>query len=128
MASTGLKTGRMECVPAGIDQALRLLKTDYIDIVHLHSCPIGTLQWGDPLRALEDGVRDQKIRVAAYSGENEALEWAIDSGRFGSVEHSLNVCDQRVIETLSGPITAKKLGVIAKRPVANSPWRFAECP
>jgi len=66
----GFENWTYECVRAGIDEALRLLRTDYIDIVHLHSCPIGTLQWGEPLRALEESVHDGKIRVAAYSGEN----------------------------------------------------------
>jgi aryl-alcohol dehydrogenase-like predicted oxidoreductase len=124
----GYENWTYECVRAGIDQALRLLQTDYIDIVHLHSCPLGTLQWGEPLRALEDGVRAHKVRVAAYSGENEALEWSVESGRFGSVEHSINICDQRAIDNILGAAKAKGLGVIAKRPVANAPWRFTECP
>jgi aryl-alcohol dehydrogenase-like predicted oxidoreductase len=124
----GYENWTYECVRAGIDEALRLLRTEYIDIVHLHSCPLSTLQWGEPLRALEDGVRAQKVRVAAYSGENEALEWSVESGRFGSVEHSINICDQRAIDNVLGAAKAKGLGVIAKRPVANAPWRFAECP
>jgi aryl-alcohol dehydrogenase-like predicted oxidoreductase len=125
---SGYKDWTYECVRAGIDEALRLLRTDYIDIVHLHSCPLGTLQWGEPSRALVEAVRVGKVRVAAYSGENEALEWAVDSGLFGSVEHSTSICDQRVIDNLLPRARTKSLGVIAKRPVANSPWRFDECP
>ena len=52
----------------------------------------------------------------------------MDSGRFGSVEHSLNICDQRVIDDALVRSAARGLGVIAKRPVANAPWRYAECP
>lgn len=117
-----------DCVRAGIDEALRLLRTDHIDIVHLHSCPLGTLEWGEPLRALEEAVSAGKVLVAGYSGENEALEWSIESGRFGCVEHSLNICDQRVIDSIVNRETTKGMGVIAKRPIANAPWRFAECP
>jgi aryl-alcohol dehydrogenase-like predicted oxidoreductase len=124
----GYKDWTFDCVRAGIDEALRVLRTDHIDIVHLHSCPIGTLEWDEPLRALEEAVRDGKVRVAAYSGENDALGWAVDSGRFGSAEHSLNICDQRVLENVLPRAQAKGLGIIAKRPVANAPWRFAECP
>ncbi len=124
----GYEDWTYDCVRAGIDEALRLLQTDYIDIVHLHSCPLGTLQWDEPLRALEEGVHDHKVLVAAYSGENEALEWAVESGRFGSVEHSINICDQRAIDNILEAAKAKGLGVIAKRPVANAPWRFTECP
>jgi aryl-alcohol dehydrogenase-like predicted oxidoreductase len=117
-----------ECIQAGIDEALQLLRTETIDIVHLHSCPIDTLERGEVLRALEEAVKAGKVRVAAYSGENEALDWAVDSGRFGSVEHSLNICDQRVIEGALVRMRAKNMGVIAKRPVANAPWRFNEFP
>jgi aryl-alcohol dehydrogenase-like predicted oxidoreductase len=124
----GYKDWTFDCVRAGIDEALRLLRTDHVDIVHLHSCPIGTLEWGEPLRALEQAVRDGKVRVAAYSGENDALGWAVDSGRFGCAEHSLNICDQRVLENVLPRAQAKGLGIIAKRPVANAPWRFTECP
>jgi aryl-alcohol dehydrogenase-like predicted oxidoreductase len=117
-----------ECVRAGIDLALRLLRTDYIDIVHLHSCPVRTLQEGGPLRALEEAVQQGKVRVAAYSGENEALDWAVESGRFGSAQHSVSISDQRAIDRILPQSRAKRLGVIAKRPVANAPWRFADCP
>jgi aryl-alcohol dehydrogenase-like predicted oxidoreductase len=89
---------------------------------------VSTLQSGEILRSLEEAVQAGKVRVAAYSGENEALDWAVDSGRFGSVEHSINICDQRVIDGALTRAEAKGLGVIAKRPVANAPWRFAECP
>ena len=117
-----------DCVRAGIDEALRLLRTDHIDIVNLHSCPVTTLQWGEPLRALEEAVRSGKVLVAGYSGENEALEWSIACGRFGCAEHSLSICDQRVIDSVVNRENAKGMGVIAKRPIANAPWRFAECP
>ena len=117
-----------DCVKAGIDQALRLLQTDYLDIVHLHSCPRSTLEWGEPLRALEAAVAAGKVRAAGYSGENEPLEWAVSSGRFGAVEHSVSICDQRVIDDSLPREREKEMGVIAKRPLANVPWTFAECP
>lgn len=116
------------CVQAGVDTALRQLNTDYLDIVHLHSCPLATLQQGDVIRALEEAVQMGKVRVMAYSGENDALQWAVASGKFGSVEHSLNICDQRVIQETLPVTTAKGMGVIAKRPVANAPWRFGQRP
>ncbi len=117
-----------ECVRTGIDEALRIMRTDFIDIVHLHSCPIDTLKNGEPLRALQEAVHDGKVRVPGYSGEKEALEWAVESGHFGSVEHSINICDQRSLETSLRREADKGLGIIAKRPIANAPWRFEECP
>jgi aryl-alcohol dehydrogenase-like predicted oxidoreductase len=117
-----------ECVKGGIERALRLLRTDYIDVVHLHSCPVQTLQQGGPVNALTEAVEHGSVRVAAYSGENEALLWAVESGRFGSVQHSISISDQRAIDQVLPKSRERGLGVIAKRPLANAPWRFAECP
>jgi aryl-alcohol dehydrogenase-like predicted oxidoreductase len=117
-----------DCVCAGIDEALQRLRTDIIDIVFLHSCPRTILEEGGPLRALEEAKRSGKIRVIGYSGENEELNWALSSGRFGCVEHSLNICDQRVLNTIVPHSMADGMGVIAKRPLANAPWRYSKCP
>ena len=40
-----------DIIIAGVDNALRLMKTDYIDIVHLHSCDLNTLQRGEAIEA-----------------------------------------------------------------------------
>jgi aryl-alcohol dehydrogenase-like predicted oxidoreductase len=115
-------------IAAGVDDALRTLRTDWLDIVHLHSCPLETLRQDDVVRALEDARQAGKIRAAAYSGENEALAYALETGRFQSFQTSINLADQRGLDTLVPRAAAAGLGVIAKRPVANAPWRFDERP
>lgn len=123
----GVPDWTAECIRLGIERALGLLATDRIDIVHLHSCPVETLERGDVIGALHEARRVGKIRCAAYSGDNEALVWAAASGHFDSLQMSWNLCDQRaapVIERAS----AAGLGVIAKRPLANAPWRYDERP
>ena len=117
-----------DCIIAGVNEALRIMRTDYIDIVHLHSCPLGTLEYGEVIKALNKTVEDGKVRVAAYSGENEALKFAVESGMFGSIQTSINITDQRNIETILPSAKKKEMGVIAKRPLANLPWRFNETP
>lgn len=114
------------CITAGIEQALRVLRTDRIDIAHLHSCPHATLARGDVVAALERAKRDGKIRAMAYSGENDDLAFALSMHRFDGFMASLNLCDQRVIDTTLPRLDGK--GFIAKRPSANHPWRFAKAP
>lgn len=114
------------CITAGIEAALRRLKTDRIDIVHLHSCPWETLARGEVIAALETAKAAGKLRAIAYSGENEDLAWALESGRFDGFMASLNLCDQRVIETVLPRLAGR--GFIAKRAMANHPWRFTEQP
>lgn len=116
------------CVQAGVDAALARLRTDAIDIVHLHSCPLETLRRGDVVEALDSARRAGKLRVAAYSGDGDALAWAVASGRFQAMQCSVSVCDQAALHGALPDATARGLGVIAKRPVANAPWRFAARP
>jgi aryl-alcohol dehydrogenase-like predicted oxidoreductase len=116
------------CITAGVDAALQRLRTGHIDIVHLHSCDLPVLQAGEVIDALQRAQQAGKLGTVAYSGENEALAWAVDSGHFGGVECSVNLFDQN---SLAGPLARARergLGAIAKRPLGNAPWRFAQRP
>ena len=110
-------------VEAGIDLALGKLQTDVIDIVHLHSCPSDVLRRGEVVEALVRAREAGKIRVAAYSGDGDALDLAVDSGHFGGIQTSVNVCDLASEEkgTVARAV-ARGMGVLAKRPLANAPW------
>jgi aryl-alcohol dehydrogenase-like predicted oxidoreductase len=115
-------------VAAGVNAALKRLRTGWIDVMHLHSCPREVLERGDVIEALEDAVRAGKVRVAAYSGENEHLAYAISTGRFGAIQTSVNICDQRALITHIPEAERRGMGVIGKRPLANAPWRYAQRP
>ncbi|MGE3724872.1 MAG: aldo/keto reductase [Candidatus Sericytochromatia bacterium] len=115
-------------ITAGVDYALKLMQTDWLDIVHLHSCPLETLQAGAVVEALQKAVQAGKVRVMAYSGENEPLAWAIQSGYFGSIMTSINLCDQQSLHQLVPQAQERGLGIIAKRPLANAFWRFNSQP
>ncbi len=115
------------CMTAGIETALQLLQTDVIDIVHLHSCPLPTLQQDEILDALCRAREAGKIKSAAYSGDNEPFDWALQSGRFNSLQTSINVCDQRAIPA-AAYAEGKGIGIIAKRPLANTPWGYPSFP
>jgi len=116
-----------EAVSRGIDEALVRLDTTWLDIVHLHSCPAQVLTETDVAAALEAAVEAGKVRVAAYSGDNRDLDTALGLGVFGAIQTSLNLCDQRAVAAID---RARRTGVavIAKRPVANAPWRFERRP
>jgi aryl-alcohol dehydrogenase-like predicted oxidoreductase len=117
-----------EAVTGGIEQALKLMKTETIDIVHLHSCSLDILKKGDVIRGLEKQKKEGKVRFIAYSGENEALKYAVSTGRFDSIQASVNICDQQIIDDTLPEAVRQGLGVIAKRPIANAPWRYSSPP
>lgn len=112
-----------ESIVAGVDLALGRLRTDRLDIVHLHSCPLEVLRREDVLEGVRRMSASGKVRVAAYSGEEPALGFAIGCGLFGSVQVSVNACDQRALRRALPEAAQQGLGVIAKRTLANAPWR-----
>jgi aryl-alcohol dehydrogenase-like predicted oxidoreductase len=114
------------CITAGVEQALRVLRTDRIDIGHLHSCPRAVLEQGEVVDALANAKAQGKLRAIAYSGENDDLRYALRSHRFDGLMASLNPFEQRVADEVLPDLGGA--GFIAKRPVANAPWRFAERP
>ncbi len=124
----GFQDWTYDCIVAGVEAACERMRTDVLDIVHLHSCPLHVLEHGNVVRALEDCQKSGKLRVTAYSGDNAELRWAIESGRFGSVQASVSVCDQFNLAQHVPVAIERSVGVIAKRPLAGAIWRFAERP
>ncbi len=117
-----------DCIVAGVHRSLQLMRTDVLDIVHLHSCPKEMLERGEVVSAILKMKEEGKIRIAAYSGENDALEFALASNQFGGLMSSINVFDQQSIDAVVSPAAKKGLGYIAKRPIGNAPWIHIEHP
>ncbi len=117
-----------EAVRLGIDDALRRMRIERIDVFHLHSCSAEVLARGDVVDALLAARTAGKIRVAAYSGENEALAQAIASGAFGSIQCSVNVFDQRGSDSAVTDAASRGIAVVGKRPLGNCAWRHEERP
>jgi aryl-alcohol dehydrogenase-like predicted oxidoreductase len=114
------------CITGGVEQALRVLRTECIDIAHLHSCPRAVLEGGEVIDALEKAKAAGKLRAIAYSGENDDLAYALACGRFDGLMASLNPFELRVADAVLPKLGGT--GFIAKRPVANAPWRFETQP
>jgi aryl-alcohol dehydrogenase-like predicted oxidoreductase len=112
-----------ELITQTIDRSLKLLKTDRLDAMLLHSCDLATLRAGDALGALVKARRDGKIRHAGYSGDNEAAAFAATLPDITVIETSISLADQINIDLVL-PIAVKNdLAVIAKRPIANAAWK-----
>jgi len=120
----GAKDWTFQAVAGGIDQALLTMQTDFIDIVHLHSCSKEILAQDDVIEALERAKHAGKVRLIAYSGDRDDLDYAVKTGRFDSFQTSVNLYDQRVLADSVPEIHRQQKGIIAKRPIANAPWRF----
>ena len=110
-------------VSESIDRSLRLLKTDHVDLVQLHSCEINVLERGDVIRALQKAQDAGKTRFFGYSGDNDAAHWAVDSGLFATLQTSYNLVEQRARTSgLLEKATSQGMGTIIKRPIAGGVW------
>ncbi len=119
---------RPESLLASIERSLQRLKTDCVDLVQLHSCSENELRRGDVIAALQQARAKGHTRYIGYSGDGSAARFAIECGAFDTLQTSLNIADQEAIELTLPLARERQLGVIAKRPIANAVWRYAEKP
>ena len=114
---------RPESLLSSMERSLQRLRTDRLDLIQLHSCSLAELQKGDVIAALERAREKGYARYIGYSGDSQAARYAIECGRFDTLQTSVSIADQEAL-TLTLPLAAsKKMGVIAKRPIANAAWR-----
>src|SRR3954469_16673848 len=83
----------------------------------------GVLGFGGAETGFEEAVPEAVARLLGA-----AARYAVGCGAFDSLQTSVSIADQEVIALTLPPARERDLGVIAKRPIANAAWRYAERP
>jgi aryl-alcohol dehydrogenase-like predicted oxidoreductase len=117
-----------ETIRDSIDRSLHRLRTDYIDLMQLHTCSSQVLADGSVVEELIRAKEAGKVRFIGYSGDHDTALQAVEMGVFDALQTSINIADQRVLEDVLPAAVQRQMGVIAKRPIANAAWKSKELP
>lgn len=113
---------------ATIERSLGRLRTDHLDLVQLHSCEEDVLRRGEVIEALETAREKGHTRLIGYSGDGAAALYAIECGRFDTLQTSVSIADQEAVELTLPRAEEAGMGVIVKRPIANAAWIHESLP
>jgi aryl-alcohol dehydrogenase-like predicted oxidoreductase len=111
-----------QTVRENVDRSLKLMKTDYVDLVQLHAFDVDSPPPDDVVEALLEARDAGKTRFVGFSQENEEAEWAIESGIFDTLQTTFSLLDQGARYGLFERAKAQGVGIIGKRPIANALW------
>jgi aryl-alcohol dehydrogenase-like predicted oxidoreductase len=109
-----------ENLSAFIDRSLRNLETDALDLLQLHCPPTEVYVNGQLFAALDDFVKQGKIRFYGVSVQkvDEALK-AIEYPGVQTVQIIFNIFRQRPAEIFFNKAQARKVGILARVPLAS---------
>lgn len=91
-----------EVLTQSLDKSLRMLKTDYVDVLLMHSPPVSVLEQYDLLNSMQRLVKDGKVRVAGISGETDVVSETMCRHTPGlrAMQFPCNVFDMSAVQTL----------------------------
>jgi aryl-alcohol dehydrogenase-like predicted oxidoreductase len=107
-----------------IDRSLQRLKTDYIDIIQLHSPPYEDVAFGDGLEGLKRAQEQGKVRFISLSADGDAAQKAIEIGEYDTLQITYNILQQEPAEIIAAA-REKDMGIIIKVPIASAIYEKA---
>ncbi len=102
-----------------IEGSLRRLRTEYLDLVQLHSPPQWALDDGAALRGLQRAQAEGLVRHIGISADGEVAWRALELGSFATLQVSYSILQQEPGVKLIPAAAAQGMGIIVKQPVAN---------
>lgn len=103
-----------------IENSLRLLQTDYIDLLQIHSATADIIRTGDTLAAMKDLQKEGKVRFVGLSTDFEdAALLAIESKEYDSIQVSYNAMNLLMRKNVFPLAEKNSIGIIIKDGMAR---------
>jgi aryl-alcohol dehydrogenase-like predicted oxidoreductase len=103
-----------------LEQSLRRMHTDYIDLYQLHSPPMVAIESDEVLRFLEDSIKDGKVRYCAVSVSTiEEARLCLNYPVFSSLQIAFNLLEQASATEVFPLTRSRGVGVVVKTPLAR---------
>ena len=92
-----------EVLKSSLDESLRKLRSDYVDILFIHSAPSSSLAQSDLLEDLERLVIAGKIRMAGISASSRVVATALETDLtvFRAMQFPVNLFDLTLMRTIA---------------------------
>jgi aryl-alcohol dehydrogenase-like predicted oxidoreductase len=111
-----------------IERSLKNLRTDHVEVMQFHSPSLETLKDGRAIQVLQKARERGQARFVGCSIDSDDAVYAVESGVFDTLQISVSIADQEAIERVLPKAIARGMGVIVKRPIANTAWRHGKQP
>jgi aryl-alcohol dehydrogenase-like predicted oxidoreductase len=103
-----------------LEQSLRRMRTDYVDLYQLHSPPAGAIESDVVVRFLEDSIRDGKVRYGAASVTTVAeAQLCLLNPVYASLQIGFNLAEQAPATEVFPIARTRGVGVVVKMPLAR---------
>jgi aryl-alcohol dehydrogenase-like predicted oxidoreductase len=102
-----------------VDQSLRRLRTDRIDLLQIHSASIEVLERGETYEAMDEARRAGKVLHLGMTGGVAECIRALEIGGYETVQVPYNLLNLAAEERLLPLAREKGAGVIVMRPLAG---------
>ncbi|WP_422446399.1 aldo/keto reductase [Thermoanaerobacterium sp. DL9XJH110] len=97
-----------------IESRLKALRTDYVDVVQIHSCPLEVLERAETVNALLKAKKAVKARFIGVRGSVEVMLEALKYPEIDVLQFSYNILDRACEELLLLAVNKAGRGVIIK--------------
>lgn len=103
-----------------VENSLRLLQTDYVDILQIHSASTEVIKNGETVAAMKEAQRQGKVRFLGLSTEYEETSLiAIESGDFDTIQISYNAMNLAMAKKVFPKAGERSVGIIIKDGMAR---------